>query len=134
MMEALRMELDATRAGIGVSVFCPGPVNTNAHEISRNLSASFANAAIPDNVSASEEFIRQLNPQAMDPLVAGRIALEGIRQNQLYILTHPEFGPTLHERHEAIEASMPAPKQDSDWKSGLPSLYAQERDRALDRR
>lgn len=135
MMEALRTELDDARAGIGVSVFCPGPVNTNAHEISKNLSASFADsAAIPKDVAASEAFIQALNPRAMDPLEAGRITLDGIRHNDLFILSHPEFARVLHERHEAIEAAMPVDRQSGGWDLQLPSMYAEERDKLLARR
>lgn len=134
MMEALRTELDDAGAGIGVSVFCPGPVNTNAHEISRNLNASFEQAAIPKDVAANEAFIQALNPQAMDPLEAGRISLEGIRHNDMFILSHPEFARALHERHEAIEAAVPVNRDSGGWDLTLPSLYAAERDKLLARR
>jgi NAD(P)-dependent dehydrogenase (short-subunit alcohol dehydrogenase family) len=134
MMEALRTELEAANAGIGVSVFCPGPVNTNAFEITKNMNASFENADIPATVTSSEEFIKSLNPKAMDPMEAARITLEGIRNNDLYILSHPEFEHTLHERHQAIEASMPASERSGGWDQPLPSIYGRERDKMLARR
>lgn len=135
MMEALRTELDDARAGIGVSVFCPGPVNTNAHEISKNLSASFEEeAVIPKDVAANEAFIQALNPRAMDPLEAGQITLDGIRHNDLFILSHPEFARALHERHEAIEAATPVDRDSGGWDLTLPSTYAEERDKLLARR
>src|SRR5690606_10943735 len=134
MMEALRTELDGSGAGIGVSVFCPGPVNTNAHEVSRNLSASFDDAAIPADVATGEAFMKALNPQAMDPLDAARIALDGIRHNDLYILSHPEFARTLHERHEAIEAAISDATSIRSWNLPLPTIYVSERDKLRARR
>jgi NAD(P)-dependent dehydrogenase (short-subunit alcohol dehydrogenase family) len=133
MMEALRTELEGANAGIGVSVFCPGPVNTNAFEVTKNLNAAFNNASIPKDVAAGEAFIKALNPQAMDPLEAARIALNGIRNNDLFILSHPEFAPALHERHEALEASMPV-KGSGGWDKPLPSMYSREREKMLNRR
>jgi hypothetical protein len=50
---------------------------------------------------------------AMDPLEAGRLVLEGIRRNDLYILTHPEFAPAVRERVKLLLASFskqPVPK------------------------
>jgi NAD(P)-dependent dehydrogenase (short-subunit alcohol dehydrogenase family) len=134
LMEALRAELDGANAGIGVSVFCPGPVNTRANEIAKNLSASFKDqAAIPSDVAADEEFIKALNPKSMDPVEAARIVLDGVRHNDLYILSHPEFAMTLHERHEALEASEPTGAS-GGWDKPLPSMYAAERDRMMGRR
>jgi len=43
---------------------------------------------------------------AMQPLDAGRRVLEGIRRNDMYILTHPEFSAVVRARCEALLASM----------------------------
>ena len=41
----------------------------------------------------------------MDPLAAGECVLNGIRNNDLYILSHPEYASAARERHEAIMES-----------------------------
>jgi hypothetical protein len=46
----------------------------------------------------------------MDPMEAGRIVLAGIRNNDMWILSHPEFGPGLKERSDALLASIPNTK------------------------
>jgi hypothetical protein len=38
----------------------------------------------------------------------GRMVLEGIRRNDLYILTHPEIRPVLEARSAALLAALPA--------------------------
>jgi len=43
----------------------------------------------------------------MDPLEAGERVLNGVRNNDLFILTHPEFKDGMQERFDAIIASVP---------------------------
>ena len=82
LMEALRVELMGTN--IGTSVFMPGGVST-------------------DNI-ASEAGTESL---MMDPLEAGERVLNGVKNNDLFIFTHPEFKPGMKERFDAILASEP---------------------------
>lgn len=113
MMEILRSEMDAANANVGVSVYCPGLVNTNIFELAKNVSAAFSEPgakAGPADAPANEAFIRQIIGNGMDPIEAGRIVLAGIRNNDMWILSHPEFGPGLKERADALLASIPNTK------------------------
>lgn len=140
MMEALRSEMDAGRTGVGVSVYCPGLVNTNIFEYEKNVSATFnPNAPRPaagDN-AASEARIRSIIGNGMDPIEAGQFVLAGIRANDLFILSHPEFAEGLAERHEALMASLPygrkAPEARLATVAGQMhnSLYVRERAKRL---
>jgi NAD(P)-dependent dehydrogenase (short-subunit alcohol dehydrogenase family) len=112
MMEALRAELADTN--IGVSVFCPGIVNTDIGESNRNRPASLSDPAgnqpppDPKMMARMRAAMRRMGPPpGMDPLEAGRLVLRGIRNNDLYILNTPEFETDLRARSEAILASMP---------------------------
>lgn len=134
LMEALRPELAA--ANIGVSAFCPGLVMSNIQESRRNRPADLSNTAQridPQSEAKGRELLH--DPQrAMDPLDAGRLVLRGMRNNDLYILTHPEYEKTLRERNEAIIASIPRDMQPTKAsmamvESARPSFYANERDR-----
>jgi short-subunit dehydrogenase len=108
MMEILRSELDAAKANIGASVYCPGLVATNIFELEKNLSAAFdQKAAAPAGTGANSERIKQIIGAGMDPLEAARIVLAGIRNNDLFILSHPEFRDGLQERMDALLASVP---------------------------
>ena len=113
MMEILRSELDTAKANVGVSVYCPGLVNTNIFELAKNVSAAFAEPgakAGPADAPVNETFIRQIIGNGMDPMEAGRIVLAGIRNNDMWILSHPEFGPGLKERSDALLGSIPNTK------------------------
>ena len=110
MMEILRSELETANANVGVSVYCPGLVNTNIFELAKNVSAAFSEPgtkAGPADAPVNEAFIRQIIGNGMDPIEAGQIVLAGIRNNDLFILSHPEFGPGIKERMDTLMASVP---------------------------
>jgi hypothetical protein len=74
----------------------------------------------------------------MDPLEAGQHVLRGIRNNHLYILSHPEFEQTVRDRCEALLASFspdapPAPKARLAEEQDIlrTPMYSIERDRRL---
>jgi hypothetical protein len=50
----------------------------------------------------------------MDPLECGRRVLDGVRRDDLYILTHREFRVGAQERCDAIVASFPDEEIDSE--------------------
>ena len=143
MMEALRSEMEASKAGVGVSVYCPGLVATNIFELDKNLSAAFTapgTKATPANAAANEARIRQIIGAGMDPIEAGQIVLAGIRNNDLFILSHPEFADGIRERQEAILASLPYGKQAPEERMKTAtttmhnSVYVRERAKLLARR
>jgi NAD(P)-dependent dehydrogenase (short-subunit alcohol dehydrogenase family) len=109
MMESLREELEPL--GIGVSAFCPGLVNTNIHEFERLRPARYADtgyAANAETAAAREAFMKtQILPAGMAPLEVGERVLAGIRNNDLYILSHVEYEQGVRDRFEAILASFP---------------------------
>jgi len=105
-METLRPELEPLN--IGVSVFCPGLVNTNIHEVEKLRPAKYAHTTYKAPAETRAEFMKaKILPAGMDPLEVGERVLRGIRRNDLYILTHPEYEPGLRERFAAILASFP---------------------------
>ncbi len=139
LMESLRPEL--APYGIGVSAFCPGLVHTNIHEVERARPARYSRSgysARAEELAAREEFLKsKILPAGMDPLEAGERVLRGIRRNDLYILSHPEYEPGLRERYEALLSSFPlegpppADRLAAETMVLRNPLFAQERDRRL---
>ena len=138
MMEALRAELD--RTNIGVSVFCPGLVNTNIGDSGRNRPANLADAGFkpdPKMMAQMREAMKNMKGPlpGMDALEAGRRVLQGVRNNDLYILTTPEFEAEFRARGEAIVASLPTDVHAPEARVTLgrmilgKTVYAAERDR-----
>jgi NAD(P)-dependent dehydrogenase (short-subunit alcohol dehydrogenase family) len=109
-MEALRPELEPL--GIGVSAFCPGLVNTNIHEVEQLRPAKFGDTNSRDAAVARASIMKEkVLPAGMDPMEIGERVLRGIRNNDLYILTHPEYEQGIRDRFEAILASIPVEKE-----------------------
>ena len=143
MMEALRAELADTN--IGVSVFCPGIVNTNIGSSARNRPAGAAAAPTVDpGFKMDPVMMAQMQkamseshgaPPGMDPLDAGQRVLRAVRNNELYVLTTPEFEPEFAARGEAIVASLPTDVSASKSREMMGRMilgktpYAAERDR-----
>jgi NAD(P)-dependent dehydrogenase (short-subunit alcohol dehydrogenase family) len=135
-METLRAELEPH--GIGVSVLCPGLVNTAIFEGENSRPARYRNTRFRALVSGEQGDVmrEQVLPTGMDPMEVGQRVLRGIRRNDLYILTHPEYEAGLRERFEAILASFPLEKPPARRVAASVAvlrnpMFAAERDRRL---
>jgi NAD(P)-dependent dehydrogenase (short-subunit alcohol dehydrogenase family) len=140
MMEALRNELAETN--VGVSVFCPGLVNTNIGTSNRNRPATLADSGFkPDAkmMASIPKEMRQMRgpPPGMDALEAGQRVLQGVRDNDLYILTTPEYEDEFRARGEAVVASLPTDVKAPEIRVTLgrvilgKTVYATVRDRKV---
>jgi NAD(P)-dependent dehydrogenase (short-subunit alcohol dehydrogenase family) len=98
IMEALRVELESTN--IGTSVFCPGLVTTDNY-----IGTGEQNPYHPRGPGGPPRFPGP--PPGMDPLEAGERVLNGVLNNDLFILSHPEFKAGMQERFDAIMLSTP---------------------------
>lgn len=111
LMESLHADL--ADDSIGVSVYCPGPVIPNIMNASRNRPRALGETSFKPSPQMMKEENDARNELRMQTTVleAGRRVLDGVRKNSLYILTHPEYERTMHDRNEALMASVP---RDSD--------------------
>jgi short-subunit dehydrogenase len=105
LMESLRVEMQGRN--IGVSVFCPGLVRTQIFDAERNRPASHTKTggAAGPPIGLPGKPPVDLMAAAMDALEAGEKVLAGVRNNDLYILSHGEFATAVRERGEALAAS-----------------------------
>ncbi|HTV51237.1 MAG TPA: SDR family NAD(P)-dependent oxidoreductase [Steroidobacteraceae bacterium] len=104
LTECLRDDLLPDR--IGVSVLCPGPVKSNIHESGRNRPVKFRGTS---GFAEAEAKLAQrtVSPLWMDPQVVGERVLRGIRDDQLYIITHGEWREAFIQRTQALLDAMP---------------------------
>ncbi|HLW94685.1 MAG TPA: SDR family NAD(P)-dependent oxidoreductase [Solirubrobacteraceae bacterium] len=104
LSEALRFSLHPH--GIGVSVYCPGLLDSNIH-----LSDELRPAALSTDMRpADPEFMARLpevQRQGMDPREAGEKVLRGILRGDFYIFSHPEFKDELREIFDEALAALP---------------------------
>jgi len=104
LSEALRLAL-APHA-IGVSVLCPGLVRSRIFDSARYRPPQLEPA--PAGPSLGDALMSQFGAAAVEPLEVGRAVLRGVRNNDAYILTHPESRTEVAELCEDLLAAFPS--------------------------
>ena len=107
LAESLRADL--RESGVGVSVLCPGPVKSEIFESTQQvrppeLAASGSVPVVPPGTVRSDTAIFRTAPTGAE---VGELVLQGVRRNELYILTHPEIRPVLEARAAALLRALP---------------------------
>ena len=100
------MRADLLPHDIGVSVLCPGLVNTNIFDSGRNRPEDLPGASLtplvdPDAGDLSTQ-LEQMRHTALDPAVVGDMVLHAIRENEFYIFTHPELEAMTDARKDEM--------------------------------
>ena len=103
MTEAMRGEL-ATH-NIGVSVFCPGPVQTEIRQSGRLRPPRYRDSNLLEGERLAESL--PVSPNWMSIDECGERVLAGIRRNDMYIFTHREFKEALAKKAQAMLAAFP---------------------------
>jgi NAD(P)-dependent dehydrogenase (short-subunit alcohol dehydrogenase family) len=103
--EALYRECQTRAPHVGVSVLCPGWVNTRILESERNRPEAPrpTPAATPSSeFGAQREIVAALLKSGLPPRKVGDIVVEGIRANRFYVFTHPHWNYMMKARFDAI--------------------------------
>ncbi|MCY3623849.1 MAG: SDR family NAD(P)-dependent oxidoreductase [Gammaproteobacteria bacterium] len=100
------MRADLVPHNIGVSVLCPGMVDTNILESSRNRPTHLRHGASPweESLPAEERdaFNENIRASMIDPAIVGDMVLHAIRTDEFYIFTHPGIEPMIQLRGNEI--------------------------------
>ena len=107
MSEGLAMQLEPH--GIGVTVLCPGFVRTRISDSARNRPARYGPVQRPDPTSPAGQLaarLAELGRSGLDPLDVAAQVLDAIREDELYVFTHPDMRAELEERFAAILTAM----------------------------
>jgi NAD(P)-dependent dehydrogenase (short-subunit alcohol dehydrogenase family) len=107
MSEGLAWQLKPL--GIGVTVLCPGYVRTRISESGRNRQERYGPTRTPDPASPAGMLAArsaELSRSGLDPSDVAARALTAIREDELYVFTHPDMRAEAKERFAAIEAAM----------------------------
>ncbi|WP_206245291.1 SDR family NAD(P)-dependent oxidoreductase [Novosphingobium terrae] len=113
LTETLAQDLQGT--GIGVSLLCPGAVNTNIHEALLTRPAHLADTGYYQAGPEMFGHLKKVIEVGMEPETLAEHVLKGVRDNQLYILPYAEFRGTLEEIHARVMASVAHPQDDPDY-------------------
>ncbi len=107
LSESLFSELKVAGAKIGVSVLCPAWVKTSLADARRNRPTELANVNEPPPTPQSEmteQMIRGLLDSGLPPSEIADQVVQAIREEKLYILTHPDMDDILRTRFDNILA------------------------------
>ena len=106
LTESLYFDLAQRGSKIKVSALCPGAVNTGIVESGRNRPADLQNeeteAALTPQMEQMRQMVLQTFKEGMTPEKAADIVFEGIKAEQLYIITHPELKENFKMRADNI--------------------------------
>ena len=103
------LRLDLAEDNIGVSVLCPGLVDTNIFHSGRNrpaeLEASTDTSKMIGGNGSNESMQETIKQGALDPKIVGDMVVQAILDNEPYIFTHPELENMVEERFKSISSS-----------------------------
>ncbi len=106
MSEQLYYELGRAGHDIAVSVLCPGFVNTNIYDSSRNRQAEYGDPSVPRPPESAElrAAIEERRATIIQPDEIGELVFEAVRTRNLYIIPagSDALENALHSRHEHV--------------------------------
>lgn len=112
LSESLRIDLEPHN--IGVSVLCPGAVNTNIHEAVRTRPKHLSHTGYYHEDEEIMGRLKKVIEPGLDPVILARHVLKAVLNNDLYIIPYAEFRETLIQLHEQVLAALPDPEEDPD--------------------
>ncbi len=104
LSESLRYAL--APHGIGVSMVCPGLTRSNIFESARYRPETLGHTAFPLD-DATLKRMQDIHALGMEAEEVGRRTIEGIKRNDFYIFSHPEFRDEVRELCDEILAAFP---------------------------
>lgn len=106
LSEQLSHDLEIRGADIGVSVICPGMVNTRIMDAGRNRPKKYSDHASGHDESRepdqTETAFREMVSAGMLPSELADIVFQAIEKEKFYIFPHPEIKPLAQLRMEGI--------------------------------
>jgi NAD(P)-dependent dehydrogenase (short-subunit alcohol dehydrogenase family) len=106
LSETLYMELQATGSKIGVSVLCPGFVDTNIATSERNRPDALQNEGGEPELNPQQQAARQMMEgmlkAGLKPAAVADRVFEAVHEGKFYVLTHPELKDGIRRRMERI--------------------------------
>jgi NAD(P)-dependent dehydrogenase (short-subunit alcohol dehydrogenase family) len=108
LSESLRLALEPYQ--IGVSVLCPGPVNTQIISNTRATQPEFASAEEAKAWDAALEPAKEFLAMGVDPNDVGEMVLAAVKANRLYIHTDRMVKGLIEARSKALLDAFPPAK------------------------
>jgi NAD(P)-dependent dehydrogenase (short-subunit alcohol dehydrogenase family) len=120
MMESMRGELEPK--GIICSAFCPGAVQSNIAEAAKTRPAALADTGYAEADRGRQQGGNFFHLYRTKEEVGQRV-LQGILNDELYIMTHSEFRQGVEERAQAMCAAVPKLPENEEYKRTFAVLF-----------
>jgi len=120
MMECMRPELEPR--GIICSAFCPGAVQSNIAEAGKTRPSALADSGYAEADRRRQQNTSFFHLFRTKEEVGARV-LEGILNDELYIMTHSEFRQGVEERAQAMCAAVPELPENEEYKRTFAFLF-----------
>lgn len=109
LSETLYHELQLKRSRVGVSVLCPGLVNTRLADAQRNRPFELRNDPAEEerlkklpHVEKLRKLSNELFKTAMSPQQVADVVFNAVKEGKFYIITHPEWLAAVQTRTQEI--------------------------------
>ena len=111
LSETLLRDLSMTGSSIGVSVLCPGWVNTGIGESGRNRPDELRNAEGPNILEGGGASpLKAVLENGLQPAEVAAMVVDAVRTDRFYILTHPAWTSMIEQRMtDVVEGRKPSP-------------------------
>ena len=120
MIECMRAELEPH--GIVCSAFCPGAVQSNIAEAGRTRPAALADTGYAEADKPRQQNTNYFHLFRTKEEIGQRV-LQGILNDELFILTHSEFRQGVTERAQAMCAAVPDLPENEEYKRTFAFLF-----------
>jgi len=120
MMECMRAELEPL--GIICSAFCPGAVQSNIAEAAKTRPAQLSSTGYAEADKRRQQG-GSFSHLYMTGEAVGQRVLQGILNDELYIMTHSEFRQGVEDRAEAMCAAVPDLPENQEYKNTFSMLF-----------
>ena len=110
MSECLQKELAMQGSQVGVSVLCPGFVNTQIADSDRNRPAELQRDDETVDEFGMRDMLRQVVAAGMPCEDVAACVADAVKNNRFYVLTHPELKDAIRTRMEdVLDERTPSP-------------------------
>jgi len=120
MIECMRAELEPQ--GIICSAFCPGAVQSNIAESGKTRPAALAATGYAEADKRRQQLGSFFHLFSTKEVIGQRV-LQGILNDELYIMTHSEFRQGVEERAQALCAAVPDVPENDEYKRTFSVLF-----------
>ena len=120
MMECMRGELEAE--GIICSAFCPGAVQSNIAKAGETRPAALADTGYAEADKRRQQGGNFFHLFRTKEQIGERV-LQGILNDELYIMTHSEFRQGVEDRAQAMCAAVPNLPENEEYKRTFAFLF-----------